>query len=111
MRLIDTATLELHEFFGKHAPLYAILSHRWEEDEVTFQDFRGGRGPEMRGWSKVTGCCAQAAKDGWQYVVSLHQVIRGSLFCLLGLFSSFYPLMSGWWQMGTIGFTSFRSHD
>jgi hypothetical protein len=79
MRLIDTVTLELHEFFGKDAPLYAILSHRWEEDEVTFQDFRGGRGPEMRGWSKVTGCCAQAAKDGWQYVVSIHQVIRGSL--------------------------------
>jgi hypothetical protein len=37
MRLLNTTTLQLHEFFGK-VPGYAILSHSWEKEEVTFQD-------------------------------------------------------------------------
>ncbi|KAK7954293.1 hypothetical protein PG996_015177 [Apiospora saccharicola] len=36
MRLVNTPTLEL-EFFIKPPP-YAILSHRWTEDEVLFED-------------------------------------------------------------------------
>jgi hypothetical protein len=70
MRLIHTGTYELYEFSDKQIPLYAILSHRWENDEVTFQDLRGGRGPNMAGWGKILGCCAQAAKNGWKYAVS-----------------------------------------
>jgi hypothetical protein len=40
MRLINTTTIELNEFFDKHIPPYAILSHTWGEDEVTFKDIR-----------------------------------------------------------------------
>jgi len=69
MRLINTSTFELHEFFDRQIPLYAILSHRWEDGEVTFQDLREGKGPAMAGWSKIQGCCAQAAKNGWKYAV------------------------------------------
>lgn len=38
MWLIDTGTLRLVYVLspGKHP--YAILSHTWEEDEITFQD-------------------------------------------------------------------------
>ncbi|CZR56509.1 uncharacterized protein PAC_06398 [Phialocephala subalpina] len=68
MRLIDTATLQLHEYFGDEIPRYAILSHRWEEGEVKLQDFESGRGPFFAGWKKITGCCAKAASDGWPYV-------------------------------------------
>ncbi|PVH77501.1 HET-domain-containing protein [Cadophora sp. DSE1049] len=68
MRLINTSTLLLHEFSGRNVPLYAILSHRWEDSEVTFEDLRGGRGPDRVGWRKITGCCSQAARDGWEYV-------------------------------------------
>jgi hypothetical protein len=69
MRLVHTITFELHEFFEKQIPFYAILSHRWEEEEVTFQDLRDGRGPEMKGWNKIQGCCAKAASDGFDYAV------------------------------------------
>jgi hypothetical protein len=70
MRLIHTSKLKLHEFFGAQIPPYAILSHRWENAEVTFQDLRDEKRIELEGWKKVTGCCAKAAVDGWEYVVS-----------------------------------------
>lgn len=70
MRLVNTSTLKLHEFFGSQIPPYAILSHRWKKAEVTYQDLRDGKGPEMEGWKKVTGCCAKALEDNWEYVVS-----------------------------------------
>jgi hypothetical protein len=71
MRLINTSTLELHEFFGTKTPAYAILSHFWGDDEVTFHDLRDGTGPERQGWGKVLGCCDRALEDGWEFVVSL----------------------------------------
>jgi len=39
MRLIESQTLRFKEFQGDHdVPPYAILSHTWGEDEVTYQD-------------------------------------------------------------------------
>ena len=69
MRLINTKTLGLEEFVGDN-PYYAILSHRWEDGEVTLQDLKSGRGTEMAGYTKIVRCCEQAARDGWQYAVS-----------------------------------------
>lgn len=74
MRLIHTSTFVLHEYFGDAIPHYGILSHRWESDEVTFQDFEEGRGPQMLGWGKVSGCCARAAIDGWSYIVNTFKI-------------------------------------
>jgi hypothetical protein len=70
MRLLNTTTFELDEFFGANIPPYAILSHRWEISEVTFKEVSEGKGPEKEAWRKVLGCCSQARKDGWQYAVS-----------------------------------------
>lgn len=70
MRLLHTTTFKLHEFFGNQIPYYAILSHRWGIDEVTFQDLQQGGGRSMAGWAKIAGCCAQARKEGWKYAVS-----------------------------------------
>jgi hypothetical protein len=67
MRLLNTNTLTLHEFFDNAIPNYAILSHRWESEEVTFQDLQGGRASSMKGFSKIEGCCQQAASDGWEF--------------------------------------------
>jgi hypothetical protein len=64
MRLINTLTLRLEEFFGKRVPPYAILSHRWEEEEITFQDMKAGGGAHN---SKIAGCCRRAREDGWGY--------------------------------------------
>jgi hypothetical protein len=68
MRLLKTSTLELHEFFGEAIPSYAILSHRWETEEVTFEDLQAGKSVDlMKGFSKIKGCCKQAALDFWEY--------------------------------------------
>jgi hypothetical protein len=69
MRLLNASDLKLYEFLGGTIPEYAILSHRWEDEEVTFQDLRDGEGSSKAGWGKITGCCAQAILDDWQYVV------------------------------------------
>jgi hypothetical protein len=68
MRLIDTSTLTLHEFHGAAIPDYAILSHRWDSEEVSFLDLKSGKGRDMFGFGKIKGCCAQAASEGWRYV-------------------------------------------
>jgi len=68
MRLINIAPMEL-EGFVSDIPYYAILSHLWEIEEVSIQDFVSGNGKELEGWAKIPGCCEQARNDGWQYVV------------------------------------------
>jgi hypothetical protein len=68
MRLLNTATIQLDEFFDDHIPLYVILSHRWEGAEVTFQDLKEGR-VNKKGYEKILGCCAQARKDGYEFAV------------------------------------------
>ncbi|EPE35852.1 hypothetical protein GLAREA_05190 [Glarea lozoyensis ATCC 20868] len=68
MRLINTTTLSLEEFIGDNIPRYAILSHRWENDEVLYQDMSSQSRTSKRGWSKIQGCCQQALADGWPYV-------------------------------------------
>ena len=68
MHLLDTSKFELHEFQSNDIPDYAILSHRWSAEEVSFRDLQDRRGPGLAGFAKIKGCCAQAASDGWQYV-------------------------------------------
>ncbi|KAM7220142.1 hypothetical protein V8F06_004470 [Rhypophila decipiens] len=70
MRLINTETLALEEFYGAIPP-YAILSHRWESEEVTFKDYPTQPDSEnpspMKGWKKIRYCVDQAQKDGLGY--------------------------------------------
>ncbi|KAH7361654.1 heterokaryon incompatibility protein-domain-containing protein [Plectosphaerella cucumerina] len=67
MRLINTDTLEFKEFIGTPEP-YAILSHTWSEDEVSFRDFYDKpRRETQRGFEKVRFTCKQAREDGISY--------------------------------------------
>ncbi|KAL9611126.1 MAG: hypothetical protein Q9167_004206 [Letrouitia subvulpina] len=68
MRLLNTSTLQLHEFIGDKVPEYAILSHTWGDEEVLFQDLPKPESRGLAGFSKISGCCALAASEGWQYV-------------------------------------------
>ena len=43
MRLIRTSDLEFVNFFDSQIPRYAILSHTWGEDEVSYADYRLGK--------------------------------------------------------------------
>lgn len=75
MRLIHTETLELRDFTldvsRVEFPRYAILSHTWGEQEVTFRDFQNPeRARKKTGFGKISQCCIQARKDGleWAWV-------------------------------------------
>ena len=73
MWLIDTNTLQLQFFLNTDDVKYAILSHRWQEDEVTLDEFRD-QTPEIRakkGYDKIAMCCRRARLiDGlsWAWV-------------------------------------------
>jgi hypothetical protein len=68
MRLLDTSTFELREFYGKNIPAYAVLSHRWEDEEVSLPKLQDGSGKFLRGWSKIENCCAEARRSCLNYV-------------------------------------------
>lgn len=55
-------------FFGDNIPQrYAILSHTWESEEVTFTDLRDSTGTKMAGYKKIQFYEEQAKRDGLQY--------------------------------------------
>ena len=70
MRLIQTTTFELAEFFDSDIPRYAILSHCWGNDEVSLQDFRSGSKQNSSGYAKIIECCRLARQRGlsWAWV-------------------------------------------
>ena len=68
MRLLNTKSLQFGEFFDSQIPKYAILSHRWGDDEVTFQEFRKGKKQEGQGYAKIRRCCALAENRGFDWV-------------------------------------------
>lgn len=67
MRLLNTTTLKLEQFLN-NMPQYAILSHTWGEQEVTFNDISSSARTSLKGRQKVKNCCKLARSQGWQYV-------------------------------------------
>jgi len=82
MRLLDTTTLKLHEFFDVDVPDYAILSHTWSTEEVTFQEMtdlfdedgcqcgKANKRAKTRakaGYQKIWACCQRAKRDRIDY--------------------------------------------
>ncbi|KJK65517.1 ANK ankyrin repeat protein [Aspergillus parasiticus SU-1] len=61
----DTGNFIIEEFFGEPPP-YAILSHTWQEMEVTFQDITTGV-IDKKGFKKVKDCCTFARANGYDY--------------------------------------------
>ncbi|KAK0754458.1 hypothetical protein B0T18DRAFT_399232 [Schizothecium vesticola] len=62
MRLLNTSTLTL-KYFPSDIPKYAILSHRWEEEEVLYDDIRDGvtdKVKALKGYNKVRPSCEVA---------------------------------------------------
>ncbi|KAK5655228.1 hypothetical protein OQA88_5795 [Cercophora sp. LCS_1] len=73
MRLINTKTLQLQEFWGNDIPRYGILSHTWEDGEVTFQQLTTLSREEvskLKGFAKIERVCklAQRSKIEWAWV-------------------------------------------
>ncbi|KAH6703071.1 hypothetical protein BKA61DRAFT_528257 [Leptodontidium sp. MPI-SDFR-AT-0119] len=70
MRLLyykSDGDFSLAEFFKSAIPEYAILSHTWEGEEVTFEDLQNGTDTRKAGYEKIRFCAEQARRDGLQY--------------------------------------------
>jgi len=70
MRLLhfdNTGGLILTDFSGRTIPVYAILSHRWGDDEVLFEDLAENKYKSNTGYQKIEFCAKQAAQDRLQY--------------------------------------------
>ncbi|MCJ1438233.1 hypothetical protein MMC27_007620 [Xylographa pallens] len=70
MRLVHTKTLELVDTETLESiPAYGILSHRWEEEEVTFQEMQSDEvRRNKKGFQKIKMCCRIANCDKLEYV-------------------------------------------
>jgi hypothetical protein len=69
MRLINAKTLSLREFYGIDIPPYAILSHTWGDEEVTFKDWEDlARARKKAGFAKIQGACSKALEHGLDWV-------------------------------------------
>jgi hypothetical protein len=69
MRLLhynNDGEYSLTQFFDD-IPRYAILSHTWGPEEVTFKDMKKGNGTTKAGFDKIRFCGEQARHDGLQY--------------------------------------------
>lgn len=49
----------MKEFQGR-PPFYAILSHTWGDEEVTYRDYIGGQFEGMKGYDKIDQACRKA---------------------------------------------------
>jgi hypothetical protein len=58
----------MEEFIGSNIPPYAILSHTWEEGEVSLQDMKNHSvARRKKGFTKVKMTCHQAVEDGLEF--------------------------------------------
>ncbi|CAN9173620.1 unnamed protein product [Alternaria alternata] len=70
MRLLqrnEGGEFSLTGFVDGNIPPYAILSHVWDDEEVTLEDIMNGTGKDKKGYRKLIFCANQAAKDGLRY--------------------------------------------
>ncbi|KAK2758999.1 hypothetical protein FQN54_003097 [Arachnomyces sp. PD_36] len=72
MRLVNTdanlsKTFRIEEFKDENVPRYAILSHTWHDEEVTFQDMNEVDVTTKKGYKKIQDCCSVARQNGFMY--------------------------------------------
>ena len=69
MRLLHTRLHYFEEYFDADIPEYAILSHRWGQNEVSYKVFRKNTAdPEWDGLWKIRKCCEVAAAKDIEWV-------------------------------------------
>ncbi|KAK0653041.1 heterokaryon incompatibility protein-domain-containing protein [Cercophora newfieldiana] len=71
MRLINTATMKLEEFVNaRNCPKYAILSHRWLDEEITYHEYQDGAKLQQKPESleKIRSACKLARSRQHNYI-------------------------------------------
>ena len=68
MWLLNVETYELEHFIDASTPAYAILSHTWEKEEVSFQEMRDLENAKLKaGFWKIDQTCPEAKFRGLRY--------------------------------------------
>jgi hypothetical protein len=67
LRLGDGDEVSLVEYTQSSIPPYAILSHTWNEEEVTFRDMIEGTGKDKRGYAKIRLVARLTRLDGLEH--------------------------------------------
>ena len=69
MHLLNTHDLRLETFWDERATTYAILSHRWGKEEVSFHDIQNLEvARTKKGFWKILNTCEVARKKGFKYM-------------------------------------------
>src|ERR1700679_3901832 len=69
MRLLTVRTITLESFVSENeVSRYAILSHTWGPEEVTFDDLNGSDPSQLHGYEKINEACQQTRRDGMHYL-------------------------------------------
>ena len=71
MRLLNAESRETREFLSDNdIPPYAILSHTWGNEEITFQmsNLPTSELKDEEGYFKLNACCQQAILDGYEWI-------------------------------------------
>ncbi len=58
---------QFEEFFDSDIPTYAILSHRWEGKEISFQELQDSKDKSGAGFSKIRNFCSLARSEGFKW--------------------------------------------
>ncbi|KIM97563.1 hypothetical protein OIDMADRAFT_204405, partial [Oidiodendron maius Zn] len=68
MRLVNTTSFRIEEFFGNDIPRYAILSHTWGRQEVSYHEWAIEELKSRDGYRKIIGACREACKDDYDWI-------------------------------------------
>lgn len=71
MKLVNCDNLKVEHFVDQTIPPYAVLSHTWTSDEVTFEEMRHVNPSsiiEKFGFHKIMKSCEWAKKDGLNHI-------------------------------------------
>ena len=68
MYLLNTSSLKLQYFQNVYKVNYAILSHTWGEEEVSFDQLQSGSYKHLAGYRKIQAACDLSSEDGWNWV-------------------------------------------
>lgn len=105
MYLINTRTLELERFPSESDIEYAILLHRWEAEEVSFDDMKSSvTARKRKGFPKIERCCELAQLQGLKYAwVDTCCINKDSSAELSEAINSMFR----WYQKSTVCFAYF----
>ncbi|KAI8720348.1 HET domain-containing protein [Fusarium sp. LHS14.1] len=76
MRLLNTTSLKLEYFVEDETPNYAILSHRWEAEEILFEDVQTEQWPQKKRCYEDQECLSPGSERWFRVHLDRHLLYR-----------------------------------